>query len=216
MSLKVLTLKTAEFRQGEILIYMNKKNPSYENEFNLGFDDEVDEVKQYYLIETFKQEQIVGQIQEEKIGSVKFMRVDVPSRYGHLTDYSKYLAANTVASLTPISKTTAVKLVNSSFLVQQPVNKQFSFGLNENVSVTVNDLPLPRTSPTKIEISDTFYLGSKKAVKGRLMATSLLLSICVATLIIASTESMDLTFGLSLLPIGLMVVLMIVDHFDRS
>lgn len=87
-------------------------------------DDVLDlrENKQYYLIETFKQERSIGTIKEEKIGTSRFMRIDVPDKYGIMTEYSKYIAVNAIALITPISKETAIELVK----VTKPVNRSIS------------------------------------------------------------------------------------------
>ncbi len=89
--------------------------------------------KQYYLVETFRQEQLVGAIQEEKIGSSKFIRVNVPDKYGITIEYSKYLAVNTVASMTPIAKATAIKLVKSILSSEPATNRRYPFITDGNV-----------------------------------------------------------------------------------
>ncbi|MFY9225699.1 MAG: hypothetical protein WAQ98_23680 [Blastocatellia bacterium] len=88
-------------------------------------DDGLDlrENKQYYLIETFKQEKSVGMIREANILSTsRFMRIDVPDKYGIATEYSKYIAVAAIASITPISKGTAMELLK----VTKPVNRNIS------------------------------------------------------------------------------------------
>jgi len=87
-------------------------------------DDDLDlsRNKQYYLIETFKQETSIGTIREANIlGTSRFMRIDVVDQYG-LTEYSKYIAIAEIESMTPISKDTAINLVKNS----KPVNKSIS------------------------------------------------------------------------------------------
>ena len=77
---------------------------------------------QYYLVETFNQEKNVGTIVEQKIGINRFIRIDVPDKYGIATEYSKYLAISAIASMTPVSKDTAIGLVK----VSEPVNRSFT------------------------------------------------------------------------------------------
>lgn len=77
---------------------------------------------QYYLVETFNQEKSVGTIIEQKIGINRFIRINVPDKYGIATEYSKYLAISAIASMTPVSKDTAIELVK----VSEPVNRSFT------------------------------------------------------------------------------------------
>lgn len=77
---------------------------------------------QYYLVETFNQEKSIGTIIEQKIGINRFIRIDVPDKYGISTEYSKYLAISAIASMTPVSKDTAIELVK----VSEPVNRSFT------------------------------------------------------------------------------------------
>lgn len=77
---------------------------------------------QYYLVETFNQEKSIGTIIEQKIGINRFIRIDVPDKYGIATEYSKYLAISAIASMTPVSKDTAIELVK----VSEPVNRSFT------------------------------------------------------------------------------------------
>lgn len=77
---------------------------------------------QYYLIETFNQEKNIGTIIEQKIGINRFIRIDITDKYGIATEYSKYLAVSAIASMTPVSKDTAIELVK----VSEPVNRSFT------------------------------------------------------------------------------------------
>lgn len=77
---------------------------------------------QYYLVETFNQEKNIGTIIEQKIGINRFLKIDVPDKYGISTEYSKYLAISAIASMTPVSRDTAIELVK----VSEPVNRSFT------------------------------------------------------------------------------------------
>lgn len=81
---------------------------------------ELVENKKYYLIETFKQEQMVGTIKKGQI--YKFIRVDVLNRYGDGIEYSKYISTGSITAMTPISKDTAMELAK----VTKPVDRSIS------------------------------------------------------------------------------------------
>lgn len=96
---------------------------SFETVLTLDDSAEPVENKQYYLIETFRQERSIGTIREANILSTsRFMRIDVPDKYGITTEYSKYIAVAAIASITPISKGTAIELLK----VTKPVNRSIS------------------------------------------------------------------------------------------
>ncbi len=112
-------------------------------------DDGLDlrENKQYYLIETFKQEKSIGTIREANIlGTSRFIRIDVLDEYGLTTKYSKYIAVAAIAMMTPISEYTAIELVQRSKLVNRSL-----------ISLTTDD---------DIDSSKTIYseLVSKESV----------------------------------------------------
>jgi len=123
-------------------------------------DDDLDLSRnnQYYLIETFKQETSIGTIREANIlGTSRFMRVDVVDQYG-LTEYSKYIAIAEIASMTPISKDTAINLVKNS----KPVNKSISSLAANNDDGFCNT----HTDKNKITVSNLEDNGSlSKSVK---------------------------------------------------
>lgn len=81
---------------------------------------ELVENKKYYLIETFRHEQMIGTIKQGQI--YKFIRVDVLNRYGDGIEYSKYISTGSIAAMTPISKDTAMELAK----VAKPVNRSIS------------------------------------------------------------------------------------------
>ncbi|MFY9225024.1 MAG: hypothetical protein WAQ98_20285 [Blastocatellia bacterium] len=125
-------------------------------------DDDLDlsRSNQYYLIETFKQETSIGTIREANIlGTSRFMRIDVVDQYGLTTEYSKYIAIAAIASMTPISKDTAINLVKSS----KPVNKSLSsLAANNNDNGFCNT----HTDKNKIIVSNLEDNGSlSKSVK---------------------------------------------------
>lgn len=96
---------------------------SFETVLTLDDSAEPVENKQHYLIETFRQERSIGTIREANIlGTSRFMRIDVPDKYGIATEYSKYIAVAAIASMTPISKGTAIELLK----VTKPVNRNIS------------------------------------------------------------------------------------------
>ncbi|KAF0248613.1 MAG: hypothetical protein FD167_1985 [bacterium] len=166
--------------------------------------------KQYYLIETFKQEQLVGAIQEEKIGSSKFIRVDVPDKYGITIDYSKYLAVNTLASMTPIAKATAIKLVKNILSSEPATNRRYPFIADGNVidNITSNTEFGKSTCEAcsklrKSSVAKPGLIG--QGFKRRVVCLSLFYIVGMLSLITTAPDiSMGVVFGFSVISIGLL------------
>lgn len=117
---------------------------------------ELVENKKYYLIETFKQEQMVGTIKKGQI--YKFIRVDVLNRYGDGIEYSKYISTGSITAMTPISKDTAMELAK----VTKPVDRSLSSLAANNDEGFCNT----HTDKNKIIVSNLEDNGSlSKSVK---------------------------------------------------
>jgi hypothetical protein len=138
---------------------VNIMDTSFEDVLLVDDDLDLRENKQYYLIETFKQETSIGTIREANIlGTSRFMRIDVVDQYGLTTEYSKYIAIAAIASMTPISKDTAINLVKNS----KPVNKSLSSLAANNNDGFCNT----HTDKNKIMVSNLEDNGSlSKSVK---------------------------------------------------
>lgn len=169
--------------------------------------------KQYYLVETFKQEQVVGSIQEEKIGSTKFIRVNVPPRYGYTAEYSKYLAANTVASLTPISKATAIKFIKNILSTESPVNKSFSFPADFSLNSDLELSNVYKSGSIKENLSRKL-IPSHKGIRDRLLGAALMASIFSCVSISEPSISIESSFWFSLSPVALLLILLVIEYFE--
>lgn len=129
---------------------------------------------QYYLVETFNQEKSIGTIIEQKIGINRFIRIDVPDKYGIATEYSKYLAISAIASMTPVSKDTAIELVK----VSEPVNRSFT-SLTTNNDATDNN-----------DIFSTSYTDSSKIIPSKLPSKESVTSNVVSNIANESKQSL--------------------------
>lgn len=117
---------------------------------------ELVENKKYYLIETFRHEQMIGTIKQGQI--YKFIRVDVLNRYGDGIEYSKYISTGSITAMTPISKDTAMELAK----VAKPVNRSISSLTTNNDNGFCNT----HADKNKIMVSNLEGSGSlSKSVK---------------------------------------------------